>query len=196
MIIIFLLASYLVGAIPAGYIIFRLQAKKDIRKFGSHNIGATNVLRVSGWKTAGPVLLFDVAKGFFPVFFASRLFTDPLIPIFAGVFAILGHCFPLYLKFKGGKGIATTIGVYCAFGLGPVLCILGVFVLLVAFTRYISLGSITAAFCYPLFNLAFKKQYVLAAMGFFVFLLVIFTHRENIKRLLNGTEKKLGEKIK
>lgn len=194
--ILFLLAAYLVGAISAGFIIFRLREKKDIRKYGSHNIGATNILRMSGWKTAIPVLLFDTAKGFFPVFLGARLFNDPLVPILAGAAAVLGHCFPLYLRFKGGKGIATTIGVYLALAWQPVLGIIGVFLMVVIFTRYISLGSVTAAFSYPFFVILFRKPTALIFFGIFIFLLVIYTHRENIKRLRDGTERKLGEKLK
>ena len=185
--------AYLLGSVPAGYILFRLASKKDIRGYGSKNIGATNVLRVTGWKLALPVAVFDILKGAIPVFLAVRLFPEPWVALAAGFSAILGHCFPLYIRFKGGKGVATTIGVFAVLAPLALLCIVGVFVLVVALSRYVSLGSLTAAFSLPFFLLLFGHDTgeVLLAAG--VYLLIVFRHRENIGRLIRGSERKLGK---
>jgi glycerol-3-phosphate acyltransferase PlsY len=193
--IIYFLCSYLFGAIPFGYLLFRLKEKKDVRTLGSKNIGATNILRLSGWKLAVPVLLLDITKGFVPVVLAHKLFPGQIIiVIIAGIMAILGHCFPVYIKFKGGKGQATSLGIYLALAPKPLLCILGVFFLIVIFTRYVSLGSIMASLSFPLFVILLKGEKEIVYAGLLILLLILIQHRENIKRLLSGNEKKIGEK--
>jgi glycerol-3-phosphate acyltransferase PlsY len=192
--ILFFLFAYLFGAIPAGYILFRLTEKKDIRNYGSGNIGATNMLRLTGWKKAIPILIFDMIKGFLPIFLALKFFTDNWTPIVAGSLAILGHCFPVYIKFKGGKGVATTLGAYIALAVEPLLCIIVVFLIIVAITRYISLGSLTAVLSFPLFSLLFNENIETFFFGLFVFLIIAIKHKKNIQRLISGTENKIGEK--
>lgn len=189
---LFCIFAYLLGSVPAGYVIFRLARKKDIRGYGSKNIGATNVLRVTGWKLALPVAVFDILKGAIPVYLAVRLFPEPWVAYAAGFSAILGHCFPIYIRFKGGKGVATTVGVFSVLALLPLLCILGVFVLVVALSRYVSMGSLTAAFSLPFFLFLFGHDSgkILLAAG--VFLLIVFRHRKNIGHLIRGSERKLG----
>ena len=201
MIILFACFSYLLGSFPSGYLFFRLKNKGDIRDFGSQSIGATNVLRTTGWKLAIPVAVLDILKGFIPAFLGLKLFADSRWALVFGFCAIVGHCFPIFLRFKGGKGVATTVGVYAAIGLVPLLLMMAVFILVSAITRYISLGSILGILSFPLFSYLFEKQghgegeteiFFLSAA---VFLLVTFKHKGNIQRLIQGKERKFGEKV-
>jgi len=148
---IFLFAAYLLGSVPTGYILYRLKEKKDIRGLGSTNIGATNVLRVSGWKLALPVALSDVLKGAIPVYLALRLFPEPWVAYAAGLLAVLGHCFPVYIRFRGGKGVATSVGAFAVLAHLPLLCAIAVWIIVVALTRFVSLGSLAAFLSLPFF---------------------------------------------
>lgn len=194
MTIISAILSYLVGSIPTGYILYKLSEKKDIRRFGSQATGATNILRLKGWKYAIPVGLFDVLKGFFVVYFALKIFPDKKIALLCGFLAVLGHCFPLFIKFKGGKGIATAVGVYTALAPVPLLCSVGIFLAVVLLTRYISLGSLLAMFSFPFFVLYFIGERAVITLSIAIFCLIIFRHMSNIKRLIAGNERKLGER--
>ncbi len=189
---LYILSSYLVGAIPAGYLVVKLAARRDIRTSGSGNIGATNVLRVKGWAYALPVAVFDAAKGFFPAWLALRLFPDPAIAPAAALAAILGHCFPLYIGFRGGKGVATAMGSYAALGFLPFLGSGLVFLFTVIKTRYVSLGSMLAAAAFPAAVIALRGLGRLALYGVAVAALIVFKHRANLARLRSGTERKLG----
>ena len=194
MIYLLFVFAYLLGSVPTGYLVFRLRENKDIRSYGSKNIGATNVLRVTGWELALPVAVFDILKGAVPVYLGLKLSSELWIACTAGFLAILGHCFPVYIKFKGGKGVATTVGAYSVLAPYPLLCILAVFLLIVALTQYVSLGSLSAALCFPLAVLLFKgSPPELLILGGIVFILIIHRHRENIRRLMSGNEKKLGK---
>ena len=192
--ILFAVLCYLFGAIPSGYILFRLSEKKDIRRFGSQATGATNVLRLKGLKYAIPVLLFDIAKGFLPVFLALKLFEDLILALICGFLAVVGHCFPVYIKFKGGKGLATTLGAYALLAFKPALLSLAVFLIAVGISRYVSLGSLLAVLSFPGFALLFKEEIQVVYFGIALFILVAFMHRGNIARLIKGTERKIGEK--
>ncbi len=194
MIFIYPILAYLIGSIPAGYILFKLSEKKDIRRFGSQATGATNVLRLKGWKYAIPVVLFDILKGFCVVYFALRLIPDKRLALLCGFLVVLGHCFPLFIKFKGGKGVATTFGVYAALPTGPLLCVIGLFLIVVLFTRFVSLGSLLAMVCYPVCVLFFTGDMGVIALSCAIVCLIIFRHLGNIKRLIAGEERKLGEK--
>ena len=191
---IFLILSYLIGSIPAGYILYQLSEKKDIRKFGSQATGATNVLRLKGWKYAIPVGLFDILKGYVVVFFALKLFPDKRLALLCGLLVVLGHCFPVFIKFKGGKGVATAVGVYAALATIPLLCSVGIFLFVVLLTRYVSLGSLLAMGFYPLFVLYFTGDERVVFLSCTILCLIIFRHLGNIKRLIAGEERKLGEK--
>ncbi len=191
---IYLLFAYLLGSVPTGYLLYKLRTKEDIRGQGSQNIGATNVLRVTGWRLALPVALGDILKGALPVYLGLRLFSDPRIAILGGFLAVLGHCYPIYIRFKGGKGVATAVGVYSALALKPLLCILSVFALAILLTRKVSLGSLLAALSYPLFAWILEKDLNLVLLGLIIFMLITFRHRSNIHRLISGTEKIMGEK--
>lgn len=190
------LFSYLLGAVPFGYIVFYLSEKKDIRKFGSGSTGATNLLRLKGWKFALPVLLVDISKGIVPVLIAKKLIKDHNFALICGCLAVLGHCYPLYVKFRGGKGVATTLGIYAVLAFKPFLLSLAVFILVAVLSRYVSLGSLLATLSFPLFVLLLKEQTELAYLSLALFLLIAFKHSGNIQRLVKGQERKFGEKAR
>jgi len=187
--IFILIIIYLIAAIPTGVVLSRLMGSEDVREKGSGNIGATNVYRVAG-KLAGVLTLVgDTLKGFLPLL-ALKTWMSPS-PEQLGVasaVAILGHCYPVYLKFKGGKGIATALGIFLVLSPQTVLGALVVFVLTVAISRFISLGSVLAAMSAPLFILMLNHPAPIFLATLFIALLVVWRHRSNIRRLLDGTE--------
>jgi glycerol-3-phosphate acyltransferase PlsY len=192
---IWLLASYLLGAIPTSYLVSRFIAGIDLRKHGSGNLGATNLYRVLGWKYAVPVALFDIAKGAIPVLvFARQVSDSQLFAMACGVAAIVGHVFSVFVGFKGGKGVATAAGV--VLGLTPLA--LGaaalIWVLLVLLTGYVSLGSIAAAAVLPVavYLLEDSVRPEILWVDIAIATGVILTHRRNIQRLLKGTENRFG----
>lgn len=192
--IVLALASYLLGSIPTGYLLVRLSGRKDVRAFGSGSTGATNVLRVGGLKTALPVALFDVLKGFLPVFLASRWFDDPVFAALCGLIAAVGHCFPFAIGFRGGKGVSTAVGAFAAIAWAPCLGSLGLFFIVIGLTRYVSLGSILATLVFPAIYLAGGGSPAVAAVALALAALIVFQHRGNIARLVHGTERRLGER--
>jgi glycerol-3-phosphate acyltransferase PlsY len=194
MTIIVAVASYLLGSIPTGYLLVRLSGKRDVREFGSGSTGATNVLRVKGWKTALPVAVFDVLKGFLPVVLAVKWFADPVFAALCGLLAVVGHCFPFSIGFRGGKGVATSLGAFAAIAWVPCLGCAGLFLVVVGLTRFVSLGSILAALAFPAVLLASGGSPAVAGVALAVAALVVFQHRGNIRRLVRGAERKLGEK--
>ena len=186
--------GYFLGSIPFGYLLVRATGGGDIRQIGSGNIGATNVARTSGWSVGIATLLLDAAKGFLAVWLSGH-FTggDVRIMIFAGLAAILGHVFPVWLQFKGGKGVATALGVFLAICWTATAAAVLLFLLVALFYRYVSLASISAAAALPLL------VYLLYAPGhapptavsvstLLAAIVVIAKHRGNIERLLAGTE--------
>ena len=192
---LWLLASYLVGAIPTSHLVSRLVAGIDLRKHGSGNLGATNLYRVLGWRYAVPVALFDMAKGAVPVlYFAPHVSDSQLFALVCGVAAILGHVFSIFVRFNGGKGVATAAGVML--GLTPLALGIAaaVWVVLVLLTGYVSLGSIMAAAVFPLavYLLDRPSQTELLWIDVAVAAGVILLHRRNIQRLLRGTEHRFG----
>mgnify|MGYP001080627685 FL=1 len=194
--IAFALFSYLLGSIPFGYVLFRFSEKKDIRKYGSQSTGATNILRLKGWKPALLVLLLDVSKGLLPVFLVLQIFNDRRLALISALLAVLGHCFPVYIQFKGGKGLATTIGAYAGLAFKPLLLSLGLFLIVVIISRYVSLGSLLAACSFPFFLFLFKGEKGLILLSLALLILIVFQHRENIRRLIRGQERRIGEKIR
>ena len=190
------LAGYLLGSIPFGLIFAKLFGGKDVREHGSGNIGATNVSRAAGPLAGILTLIMDTAKGAAAVWLAAR-FSDhaSVAMIFAGDAALLGHCFPVWLKFKGGKGVATALGVYLA--LCPLAALVAVvlFVLVVAFWRYVSLGSLTAAAAMPLLVYflwapGHAPPLVITLGTLFAAALIFYKHDANLQRLVDGTEPK------
>lgn len=198
------LAAYLLGSIPFGFLLVWLFHKEDIRSKGSGNIGATNVVR-SGAKGLGALtFLLDACKGYFAVLLASLIGTLPgLTPVphdnvaaVAALCAVLGHMYTVWLGFKGGKGVATAFGVFVALAPWAALASLGVFVLVFALSRYVSLASILAAAAFPAFALVLghaSHSVWLTTVIFLVPTIVIVKHRENIGRLLHGTEYRFGK---
>ncbi|MBS1242368.1 MAG: glycerol-3-phosphate acyltransferase [Nitrospirae bacterium] len=192
---VYLLGAYLVGAIPFGLLFGKALGGVDVRAVGSGNIGATNVLRVAGKKAAILTLVADCLKGLFPVLLAARLFSSELISVLSGVAAILGHNFPVYLRFKGGKGVATSFGVVLAVAPGTGLVCLIAWAATAVFWKYSSLSALIAFTLYPIVTFAVhgesKPQ---GFLSLFVFGMIYYRHRENIKRLIAGTESKIGQK--
>jgi len=185
-----ILIAYLVGGIPFGLILVRFMTGKDVRESGSGNIGATNVLRTTG-RTAGVLtLVLDIAKGIFAVWLADWLtHGDMLWMSFSALAVLLGHAFPAWLKFKGGKAVASFAGAFAYLTPVPLLAVAVIFVILVAWTRYLSLGSIVAAGLFPLacwIILHPEWPVLVAAAGGAV--LVIWRHRSNIERIRAGRE--------
>jgi glycerol-3-phosphate acyltransferase PlsY len=186
--------AYLVGAVPFGYLLVRWRTGRDVREMGSGNIGATNVLRTTGRAAGVVTLLLDIAKGYLAVWLAGRLTAgDPRAMSAAAVAVMLGHAFPIFLRFRGGKAVASFVGAYLCLTPLPLLAALGVFILAVARWRYISLGSILAAGCFPLavWWISRPPAAILAA-AVFSGAFVIWRHRSNLERLRAGAERRLG----
>ncbi|WP_321367724.1 glycerol-3-phosphate 1-O-acyltransferase PlsY [uncultured Desulfuromusa sp.] len=188
---VLLIVAYLIGAIPTGVILTRLVGGKDIRSTGSGNIGATNVYRVAGRKLGIITLVGDCLKGIIPLLIAQQGFdlTEQGIALVA-LAAFIGHCYPIYLGFKGGKGVATALGIFLILSPLSVLCVLLVFILILGIWRYISLASISAAATIPLPVLFFERSFPLFATTLVIVGIVIWRHRANIERLRHGTENK------
>jgi glycerol-3-phosphate acyltransferase PlsY len=182
--------AYLIGSVPFGLILTRIAGAGDLRTIGSGNIGATNVLRTGRKGLAIATLVLDVLKGALPVWLAGRYF-GPDMAVVAGLGAVVGHCFPVWLKFWGGKGVATALGVVLVLAPLAALVALALFVGITALTRYASLGSILGAASTCV--VAYLMGHVQAA-ALFVVLAVLITakHAGNIRRLVTGTESKLG----
>lgn len=198
MIIVMLLLSYLIGAFPSGFVIGKLFFKKDIRQFGSGNTGATNSFRVLGRPAGFLVTFLDIFKGFITVFFPlwlpvhadgpiSTFFTNGLI---VGLFAILGHVYPVYLKFQGGKAVATSAGV--VLGVNPILLLILaiIFFIVLKIFKYVSLASIVAAICCVIGSLIIQ-DYILLVVSFLVSIILIIRHRSNIARIFRGEEPRI-----
>jgi glycerol-3-phosphate acyltransferase PlsY len=188
-----ILASYLVGAIPFGLLIGRM-AGIDVRLTGSGNIGATNVSRALGKKLGILTLFFDVAKGFLPVWGAAQLFAQTitireLMMASCGLASVIGHMFPVYLKFKGGKGVATALGVFFALSPWSVLMSLALFVIAVASSGYVSVGSLVATALLPLWLWMRGESSLILVFAVIIVLFIWFKHRANIGRLRRGEEK-------
>ncbi|MFQ6045886.1 MAG: glycerol-3-phosphate 1-O-acyltransferase PlsY [Gemmatimonadales bacterium] len=191
--ILIVAGSYLLGAIPSSYLAGRLGGV-DLRERGSKNLGATNVYRVLGWAYAAPVAIFDVAKGFLPVLYAtSRTDSEPWLPVASGVAAVMGHVFSIYLRFRGGKGVATASGAVLALAPAALAVSAGLWLLLVLATRYVSVGSILGAISFPIAVLLLEPgDSYTAAAGIVLAGFIVFTHRANIRRLVAGTENRVG----
>jgi glycerol-3-phosphate acyltransferase PlsY len=198
------LAAYLLGSIPFGFLLVRLFLKQDIREKGSGNIGATNVVRSGAKKLGLLTFALDVCKGFIAVWLASRIaFTPGLaaIPLqnaeaLAAFCAILGHIYTIWLRFKGGKGVATALGVFLALVPLAALASLAVFIVAFALTKYVSLASILASVAFPVFAMLLPHSTYspwLVSVILVVPVIVIAKHRKNITRLINGTEYRFGK---
>jgi glycerol-3-phosphate acyltransferase PlsY len=210
---IIIILSYLVGSIPTSIIVSKLVKGIDIRNFGSGNAGGTNVMRILGWKQGVLVILLDALKGVIAVIFVARLhqgavpfenatpFDDfTLVQIMAGIAAVIGHIWTVFAGFRGGKGIATALGMLLMIVTVDMLVAVGIFIIVVTLSRYVSLGSIIAAISVPLtliireniFHVDVPGYNTLLPFVIMVSLLVIYTHRKNVVRLLNGSESRIS----
>lgn len=199
--ILILLSAYLIGSLPFGYLSGKLIKHIDLRQEGSRNVGATNVFRVVGTLPAIVVLLLDISKGFLSIYLVSlfqlggSMGISPqafnLVRILAGLAAIAGHNWTIFLKFRGGKGVATGCGVSLGLAPLPALVSLAIFVVVTGLTRYVSLGSMLAVLAFPLNCLLFKESLILVFFGSIVALVVVVRHQANIKRLIAGTENRI-----
>ncbi|HEV2617687.1 MAG TPA: glycerol-3-phosphate 1-O-acyltransferase PlsY [Candidatus Acidoferrales bacterium] len=194
------IVAYLLGSIPFGYLIVKMGRGSDVRGAGSGNIGATNVTRVAGKPAGLATLLLDVGKGYFAVWLAARWSHGNIRWVMAAAVAVvLGHTFSCWLRFRGGKGVATGLGVFLAVAWQAVLAALVVWIIVVAFWRYVSLGSIVSAAALPILVYLFyapghAPPLAVSFGSVAVAMIVIFKHRENIARLIAGTEGRLKRK--
>ncbi|WP_320046780.1 glycerol-3-phosphate 1-O-acyltransferase PlsY [uncultured Ilyobacter sp.] len=193
--IFFAVLAYVMGSIPTGVIIGKKLKGIDIREHGSKNSGATNAYRVLGARYGVMVLAADAAKGFFPVMFADLAGVKGTFLILVGLITIMGHSLSIFLKFKGGKGVATSLGVFLYLVPQIMLVTIGVFVIVAYFSKYVSLASVTCAALLPILTLIMPIRESLIRVELFImtFLIgafVIYRHRTNISRLMNGSENK------
>jgi glycerol-3-phosphate acyltransferase PlsY len=195
--------AYLLGSIPTGYLLVRAYQHKDIRTVGSGNIGATNVMRSGGKALGAATFLLDVLKGAAAVWLgalAFRYLSIASLPrnveALAALFAVIGHMFPVWLGFRGGKGVATGFGVFLVAAPWAALAAIGVFAVVLAISRFVSLSSILGAASFPVFAWYMVRGYrppFFMAVQIVVALLIILKHHQNIRRLLTGTEHRIGE---
>lgn len=193
--IVSLLIGYVFGCFQTAFILGKLRQNIDIREYGSGNSGTTNAIRVMGWKFGVLTFVLDNIKAVFAVILVGQLFNSPLAGFFAGLGVILGHNWPIFLKFRGGKGIASTIGVMLAFDYRIGLINIAIMLVTVLLTKYVSLGSILLVVSIPILIVIlqpFSIEYLL--IGLTIMILALYRHKANIKRLLSGTENKIGHK--
>jgi acyl phosphate:glycerol-3-phosphate acyltransferase len=185
--------AYLFGAIPFGVLVARTY-RVDIQKVGSGNIGTANVLRSVGWGAAAVTALADIFKGGFPMLISQALGMPGWEMALVGFFAILGHNYSIFLGFKGGKGVATSYGTVTLIDPLLGLAILPIFVFTVAITRYSSAGSIIAGFSGIIFAIAMQREWWKVVMLILICILILWQHRDNLKRLATGTERQFNQK--
>jgi acyl phosphate:glycerol-3-phosphate acyltransferase len=195
-------AAYLLGSIPVGYLLYRIFRRQDIRSLGSGNIGATNVLRAGGAGLGIATFVLDVLKGSSAIWLGGLLgaLLIPAVPLrtaqaIAALFAVIGHMFTCWLHFRGGKGVATGFGVFLVASFWAALAAIGVFIVVLLLTRYVSLGSILGAASFPVFAsflVTGPRPPVFIAVQWTVALLIIIKHHQNIRRLFAGTETRIG----
>jgi len=190
MYIFFAAIAYLIGSIPIGLILSKIKGK-DPRQTGSGNIGATNVMRTAGKAMGVITLIGDVAKGFLPVIVVKHYSHEPILVAALGFLAFLGHLYPIYLRFKGGKGVATALGVYLAVSPLAILIDILVFILVLLRWRYVSLGSLVAAAMMPVILIFLRISYEYIVLSVLVGAFIFIKHRDNMRRLSQGQENRL-----
>lgn len=189
--ILLIVLGYLLGSVPVGFILGS-RSGIDVRKSGSGNVGATNVARVVGKRQGTLTLIADVAKGFLPVFLAMQLGASLAATILVGTAAFLGHLFPIFLKFKGGKGVATGLGVFLALAPMATLVLVAMFGVAVLTGRIVSLSSILTALAAPIIFWLFAYPPLVVGMAAFIALAITWRHQSNIRRMMNGSEPRFG----
>lgn len=183
------LISYLIGSIPTAYIIGKIYGI-DIRDYGSGNMGATNVYRILGKKPGIITFIIDLAKGFIPTYLAMNLFQNPLVIIGCGFFSVIGHIFTVFLNFKGGKGVATSTGVFLAIATAQLIAALIVFFIILKIRGYVSLATLTATTIFLILSLISSMKVEFKYFSLIISITIFLTHIPNIKRLLKGQELK------
>lgn len=190
----FLILTYLIAAIPFGLVLTKIFVKKDVREFGSGNIGATNVVRVAGKKIGLLTLILDGFKGAIMVVIARFTFADAsglhIFLVLVGMVAVIAHVYPIYLNFKGGKGVATTLAVLLAIDLNIGLSVIGIWALTFAISRTSSISSIAAIFSSIILSICYGTSISQILFCIFLFALILYRHKENLERLIAGKEKK------
>ena len=189
---IVILTGYLLGSIPFALLMARRWSATDLRRAGSGNLGAANVMRTSGVGAGVLVALLDMLKGAASVVLAERLSANAIAPAAAGLAAIVGHIYPVWLRFRGGKGVATACGVFAILTPLAVPPALAVFVVAVWITKYISLGSVLASIALPPLAYAAGSAAPVVAAAFAAAAIIVFRHRSNVVRLRSGTERRIG----
>ncbi|WP_394145752.1 glycerol-3-phosphate 1-O-acyltransferase PlsY [Vibrio atypicus] len=190
--LVMIIAAYMLGSISSAVLICRMLRLPDPRKMGSNNPGATNVLRIGGKKAAASVLLCDMLKGTIPVWGGFFLGIDPVILGVIAIAACLGHMYPLFFHFKGGKGVATALGAIAPIGLDFTAMTIGTWLAIAFCFRYSSLAALVTVLLAPLYTWMLKPQYTLPVA--MLCCLIVFRHHQNIRRLLDGSEPKIGDK--
>lgn len=189
------LLAYLSGSIPTGFLFFKIKEKRDIRDFGSRSTGATNIFRIKGAWWALAVLILDIAKGFVPALISRAYLHPPFLALAISFLSVVGHCFPFAIGFRGGKGVATSVGVMAAFSWQALLISAVVFILVVTITRYVSAGSLLASLLFiPILYFISRDPYLTLVAVFYV-VLIWTKHRANLRRLFAGQESRLGQKM-
>ena len=188
MLVGFLILSYLIGSIPSGLIVSRLIYHKDLRRYGSGNIGATNAFRVLGKKAGALVFILDFFKGELAVVLGMNFLVEPCAAVLCGLLAIVGHMHSIFLKLQGGKGVATALGVISILMPKVAVIIVIVWGAIVFSTRYVSLGSITAALITPIFAMVFSYEKSFVIFSIIAAAFVIIKHKDNIARIRKGRE--------
>ena len=187
MAVVYLIAAYLLGSIPVGVVLARLKGQ-DPRKAGSGNIGATNVMRTVGKRLGILTLAGDILKGFLPTWLAIHYDQSAIVVAACGLAAFAGHLWPIYLRFKGGKGVATALGLFLALKPAVIPLLIVVFIVVLLKWRYVSLGSLVGTALMPLLLLIFGSPVEYVIVSLIVGLLIYYKHRDNIKRLMSGKE--------
>jgi len=187
-----MIVAYILGSIPNALWIGKVFKGIDVREHGSKNTGSTNAARVLGAKLGILTLILDISKGVIPTLIATMLLDSSISVILVGICAILGHSFSIFMKFKGGKAVATTVGVFIVLVPGAILLAAVIFFLVFGITRYVSLSSMIGAISLPIWIILFYKNIPLTIFGIIIAILIIVRHKSNIQRLLNGTESKFS----
>lgn len=192
MVVVLMIVAYILGSIPNALWIGKVFKGIDVREHGSKNTGSTNAARVLGAKLGILTLILDISKGAIPTLIATMLLDSSISVILVGICAILGHSFSIFMEFKGGKAVATTVGVFIVLVPGAILLAAVIFFLVFGITRYVSLSSMIGAISLPIWIILFYKNISLTIFGIIIAILIIVRHKSNIQRLLNGTESKFS----
>ena len=190
-----LVVAYLLGSIPFAYLLVRAAGRGDVRRIGSGNVGATNAMRAVGWKVALAVAVLDVGKGVLAVVLMHQVTANPVWVAAAGAMAVVGHCYPVWLSFAGGKGVATAAGAFGSIAFLPIVPVAAVWIVLLALTRVVSLSSVVAAASFPIFlYLLAAVSPAVVACAVVAVSVIIWRHRDNLARLARGEEPRIGGK--